>query len=134
MNARGFIDARASSLTALSTMACCRRKTFSPVPKRVPVTRSVFVFLFLSILCAAYPVAADPSPPNSIAGLVISNAKTGRVGIGTADPIATLDVYHGDSTGAACTAELAGAMRYAVNKLQLCDGAGWRNVSLDKAP
>ena len=60
-----------------------------------------------------------------------------RVGIGTMQPAATLDVYHGElkigSTGAACTAELAGALRSADNKLQFCDGAAWRNVSLDKA-
>ena len=99
--------------------------------------RCVSVFLFLAVLWAVHPAAADPSPPNSFAGQVISDAKTGRVGIGTADPTATLDVYKGEikigSTGAACTAQLAGAMRSADTRLQYCDGASWRNVSLDKA-
>jgi hypothetical protein len=67
----------------------------------------------------------------------MSDSKTGRVGIGTTEPQATLDVYHGEiklgSTGAVCVSALAGTLRYAVGKLQLCDGAGWRNVSLDKA-
>lgn len=95
------------------------------------------VFLFVAVLCAAHPAAAEQSPPNSFAGQVMSDGKSGRVGIGTAVPQATLDVYEGEikigSTGAACTAELAGALRAADNKLQFCDGAGWRNVSLDKA-
>jgi hypothetical protein len=116
-------------------------KDIPPVPKRVPVTRCVFVFLFLAVLWAVHPAAADPSPPNTGSvinpGSVISDGTTGRVGIGTADPTATLDVYHGEikigSTGAACTAQLAGAMRSADARLQYCDGASWRNVSLDKA-
>jgi hypothetical protein len=60
-----------------------------------------------------------------------------RLGIGTTEPLATLDVYQGEiklgSTGVACTGVLAGTLRFADTKLQLCDGAGWRNVSLDKA-
>jgi hypothetical protein len=77
------------------------------------------------------------SPPNSFAGQVMSDGKTGRVGIGTMEPQATLDVYRGEiklgSTGAVCVSTLAGALRYAAGRLQLCDGASWRNVSLDKA-
>ena len=68
---------------------------------------------------------------------MMSDGKTGRVGVGTTTPQATLDVYQGEikigSTGAPCTAALAGSLRYSINKLQLCDGTGWRNVSLDKA-
>jgi hypothetical protein len=59
------------------------------------------------------------------------------VGIGTTRPLATLDVSRGEvklgSTGAPCSAALAGTLRYAFAKLQFCDGADWRNVSLDKA-
>jgi hypothetical protein len=91
----------------------------------------------LFALCAAYPAFAEDSPANSFAGQIMTNGKIGRVGIGTTRPQATLDVYQGEikigSTGAACTAELAGAMRSTDDKLQFCDGAGWRNVSLDKA-
>ena len=65
------------------------------------------------------------------------DGKTIIVGIGTMKPLATLDVSRGEvklgSTGAPCKAVLAGTLRYANAKLQLCDGAGWRNVSLDKA-
>jgi hypothetical protein len=107
-----------------------------------------FAFSFLS--CAFLFLATQPSfadatasatsaqpPVNDFAGQIMSNGGTGRVGIGTREPAATLDVYQGEvkigSTGAACTSGLAGALRYANSKLQLCDGAGWRNVSLDKA-
>jgi hypothetical protein len=101
------------------------------------VKRSVFVFLFIAVLCAAHPAAAEQSPPNDFAGQIMSDGRIGRVGVGTTTPQATLDVYQGEikigSTGAACTAEIVGALRSADNKLQFCDGAGWRNVSLDKA-
>jgi len=93
--------------------------------------------LFVAVLCAAHPAAAEQSPPNSFAGQVMSDAKTGRVGIGTMEPQATLDVYQGEikigSTGAACDGALAGALRSTNAKLQYCDGTSWRNVSLDKA-
>ena len=98
--------------------------------------RRVSVSLFAAVLCAAHPAAAEQSPPNSFAGQIMTGYK-GRVGIGTTEPAATLDVYRGEikigSTGAVCVSALAGTLRYAVNKLQLCDGAAWRNVSLDKA-
>jgi hypothetical protein len=101
------------------------------------VKRSVFVFLFVAVLCAASPAAAEQSPPNSFAGQVMADGRTGRVGVGTTTPQATLDVYQGEikigSTGAACTTEIVGAIRSADKKLQFCDGTSWRNVSLDKA-
>ena len=86
---------------------------------------------------SAGPVADVPRPGNDFAGQIMSNGIPGRVGIGTRLPAATLDVYQGEvkvgSTGVPCTKDLAGAIRYADTKLQLCDGAGWRNVILDKA-
>jgi hypothetical protein len=105
--------------------------------KGVLVQRCVSVFVCLVVLCAVSVAFADPSPTNSFAGQMISDGNTGRVGVGTSTPQATLDVYQGEikigSTGAACTAEIAGAMRSVDNKLQFCNGASWRNVSLDKA-
>ena len=93
--------------------------------------------IFVLVLFIGHSAKADHSAANDFAGQVMSDSKTGRVGIGTTQPAATLDVYQGEvkigSSGAACTAALAGAIRYASTKLQLCDGAGWRNVSLDKA-
>jgi hypothetical protein len=100
------------------------------------VKRCVSAFLCLFVLCAAHPTAAEQSPPNDFSGEIMSGYN-GRVGVGTVRPAATLDVYQGEikigSSGAACTKELPGALRYADARLQLCDGAGWRNVSLDKA-
>jgi hypothetical protein len=104
-----------------------------------------FVFALIIIAAAALLSFADTAvsatPParaaNDFAGQVMSDGSMGRVGIGTREPAATLDVYQGEiklgSTGTPCTKVLAGAIRYADTKLQLCDGASWRNVSLDKA-
>ena len=104
--------------------------------KGVLVQRCVFVFLFIAVLCAAHPTAAEQSPPNDFAGQIMSDGKSGRVGVGTKQPQATLDVYRGEikigSTGEPCVSVLAGTLRYSINKLQLCDGTAWRNVSLDK--
>ena len=96
--------------------------------------RRVLVVLCLVVFCAATAAFADEGPANRP---VLQDGKTGFVGIGTGIPQTALDVYHGEvrlgSSGVNCTAQIAGAMRSADNKLQFCDGAGWRNVSLDKA-
>jgi hypothetical protein len=89
------------------------------------------------VLCIGHPARADQSQTNDFGGQIMSGVDRRRVGIGTREPAATLDVYQGEvkigSSGAACMGALAGTLRYANSKLQLCDGAGWRNVSLDKA-
>lgn len=101
------------------------------------MTRCDFVVLAVAlVLCVQFPARADQPPANDIAGQVVTGYE-GRVGIGTREPAATLDVYRGEikigSTGAACSVELAGALRSVDSKLQFCDGASWRNVRLDKA-
>jgi len=101
------------------------------------VKRRVTCFLAIALVVfIGHPVKADQAAANDFAGQIMSGYN-GRVGIGTREPVATLDVYQGEvkigSSGAACTAALAGTLRYADAKLQLCDGAGWRKVSLDKA-
>jgi hypothetical protein len=95
----------------------------------------------LLVLCvaltAAHQAKADQPPANDFAGQIISDSQTGRVGVGTTKPAATLDVYQGEiklgSTGEPCNKGRAGTIRYTESKLQLCDGEGWRNVRLDKA-
>jgi hypothetical protein len=61
-------------------------------------------------------------------GGVILNA--GNVGIGTAKPTTALDAHNGEirvgSSGKPCTAEIAGAIRYADKNLQFCNGKGWQ--------
>ena len=55
---------------------------------------------------------------------------TGRVGIGTAEPQATLDVAGGVRVGedtGDCTAPRAGTLRWS-SGLQVCDGQAWRPV------
>jgi hypothetical protein len=95
-----------------------------------------YILAFALVFCIQLPARADQPLANDVPGQVVTGYK-GRVGIGTLEPAATLDVYHGEiklgSSGAACSKELAGALRSTDSKLQFCDGAGWRNVSLDKA-
>jgi hypothetical protein len=97
-----------------------------------------FLTIFLSIAPSARADNAPAKPAKQPIGVFASDdGTTIIVGIGTTKPLATLDVSRGElkigSTGASCSATLAGRLRYAAAKLQLCDGAGWRNVSLDKA-
>lgn len=104
-----------------------------------------FCLLLIAIMTAPAVVekslATEVSSNSNAAtgrGYVFSDDKTGRIGIGTAQPLATLDVSEGEvkigSTGALCSNALAGTLRSTNSKLQFCDGASWRNVSLDKGP
>jgi hypothetical protein len=98
--------------------------------------RVITVVVFGVFLCVQGTVRADQPPANDFAGQVMSDSKSGRVGIGTTTPAATLDVYRGEikigSTGTACAKALNGALRSENSKLQFCDGASWRNVSFDR--
>ena len=98
--------------------------------------RVLTVFAFGVFLCVQFSARADQPPTNKFAGQIITGVDGKRVGIGTTAPAATLDVYQGEiklgSTGARCTKDLNGALRSEHSKLQFCDGASWRNVSLDK--
>ncbi|GLR89782.1 hypothetical protein [Bradyrhizobium iriomotense] len=104
--------------------------------------RCVCVLAFVLALLAHHAAAADqpkadPSKTNPVGGMVFSGANHCCVGIGTASPNANLDVYQGElklgASGVGCSGKNEGALRYAAKHLQLCDGTGWRNVSLDKA-
>jgi hypothetical protein len=98
------------------------------------------------LLMSAAPSLADTAnarapaqpPLNDFAGQIMSNGKTGRVGIGTQTPAATLEVYKGEiklgSTGAACTKELTGTIRFADDQLWVCNSTGWRAVLVSAAP
>jgi hypothetical protein len=103
----------------------------------VRVKRCASFLWLLPVLCAAPRTGADQSPPDKFAGQVTTDSKIEPVGIGTVTLQATVDVYKGEikigSTGATCIAEFAGALRSDSAHLQVHDGAGWRNVSLDKA-
>jgi hypothetical protein len=98
--------------------------------------RCLFLIPILIVaICIAAPAQAAGNASEKIG--IYTDEKIPRVGIGTTSPLTTLDVSKGEiklgSTGAPCTAALAGAIRYAEARLQLCDGAGWRNLCLDKA-
>jgi hypothetical protein len=122
--------------------------SFRAFRKGVFVKRCVVCILFLvSVLFLALPVHADESvslvgsttsPANDFAGQIIANGISGRVGIGTKLPAATLEVYQGEiklgSTGAACTKELIGAIRFADDRLWVCNSRGWRALATDGPP
>lgn len=97
--------------------------------------RCVPCFLaFALVLFVGHSSKADQPAANNLAGQIVSNGKTGRVGIGTGEPAATLDVYRGEvkvgSTGAPCTKANAGALRFADDQLQVCNSYGWRAVAV----
>jgi hypothetical protein len=103
------------------------------------VKRFHFCFLVSALaLIILHPALADnaKAAKQPVGVFTSDDGTTVLAGIGTTKPLATLDVSRGEvkigSTGAPCTAQIAGAIRYADSHLQLCDGTGWRNVSLDK--
>jgi hypothetical protein len=75
----------------------------------------------------------SPRPANIAALCLIALL----IGIGTNRPVTVLDAPFGEikpgSSGAACTAQIAGAIRYADAKLQVCDGKNWRMLALEPA-
>jgi hypothetical protein len=100
-------------------------------------SRVVVFFLIVALVFVGGPTHAEQSPASKNTPGQVNFGEYARVGINTKTPATTLDVYQGEirigSSGAACTKDLMGALRAADNKLQFCDGAGWRNVSFDKA-
>jgi hypothetical protein len=106
------------------------------------VKRPFIIVLFIIAIFLAAPLAREsdgggkPAVP-PIGMYTWDDGNTVLVGVGTTKPLATLDVTRGEvkigSTGTACGAKLAGTLRFAESKLQLCDGISWRNVSLEKA-
>jgi hypothetical protein len=87
---------------------------------------------FAFVLCIGKPgysaVPVGKTPP----GEIISHDD--RVGIGTETPAARLDVYNGEikvgSSGAACTKDLVGMIRFAADKLQVCNSHGWQSLAV----
>jgi hypothetical protein len=94
----------------------------------VSLSVGLAVVVLIGHLASAAELASNPD-----AGRIASD--DGRVGIGTGKPAATLDVYKGEikigSSGAACTKELAGMIRYADDQLQVCNSRGWQLLATD---
>jgi hypothetical protein len=91
-----------------------------------------------SILCLGVALLGQPTRTyatnNDVTGdNFFVDAKTGHLGIGTAQPASAVDAGTGEikvgSSGTACTRVIEGAIRYADKRLQFCDGEGWRSVS-----
>jgi len=99
--------------------------------------RLVALALFIALPLSARADAPPTSGYTGFTGIEIySDARLNRAGIGIPQPQTTLDVageIKPSSSGAACTATIAGALRYASGKLQLCDGTSWRNLALEPA-
>lgn len=94
---------------------------------------SRLVVALVVILLSAQIAAATKAAENPDAGRIISD--DGRVGVGTGKPVAALDVYRGEiklgASGAACTKELAGALRFTDDQLQVCNSRGWQSIVSD---
>jgi hypothetical protein len=78
----------------------------------------VFLLVVVLLLCLDQSAKAEQSSANDLAG------------IGTTTPDAPLFAYPGGvrigSTGTPCTKDLAGTLRFADDKLWLCNSYGWR--------
>lgn len=107
-----------------------------------PRPANLAALCLIVLLTGAHPAHADtaagtPAVP-SYDGKVLEGGKNlGAIGIGTDRPVTVLDAPFGEikpgSSGAACTAQIAGAIRYVNARLQVCDGASWRVVALEPA-
>jgi hypothetical protein len=97
--------------------------------------RYVFLLLLLPMLSVASIAHANSSDKTSAKEPIYVFSNSDGVGIGTTQPLVTLDLSRGEvkigSTGEPCTHTLAGTLRYAAARLQLCNGQQWRNISLD---
>ena len=107
--------------------------TFGNFLRGIAMKFSFLFFIVLAlVLCIGQPGQASDSGKTTPPGEITS--EDGRVGIGTATPAATLDVYKGEikigSSGAACTKELAGMIRFADDQLQVCNSHGWQSVTV----
>jgi hypothetical protein len=91
------------------------------------------------ILCLAVALLGRPPCAHAADSVDVTgsnfyvDAKTGHIGIGTAQPASAVDAGIGEvkvgSSGAACTRAIEGAIRYAHKKLHLRDSEGWRSAS-----
>lgn len=83
--------------------------------------RRYYLYFVAFALFLCVPAAADQASANNAV---------------TVTPPGSLYVYLGavkiGSTETPCSKELIGTLRSQNSRLQFCDGASWRNVSLDK--
>ncbi|MCK1745758.1 hypothetical protein IVA80_34600 [Bradyrhizobium sp. 139] len=133
--------AQTASKSGLTSQPC-EECAGSPCALAFCQKRCVCIFsLVLALLVHGAAVADQPkvlqTQTNPVGGMVLAGANHCCVRIGTASPNAYLDVYQGElkvgSSGVGCSGKHEGELRYCAKHLQLCDGNGWRNVSLDKA-
>ena len=107
-----------------------------------PRPANLAAFCLVALLAVAHLAHADtaagtPAVPSYDGKVLEGGENLGAIGIGTNRPVTVLDAPTGEikpgSSGAACTAQIAGAIRYADVKLQVCDGTSWRVVALEPA-
>jgi hypothetical protein len=92
------------------------------------------LILRVAVALLRWPLCARAADSVDVTGSKFYvNAKTGHIGIGTAQQPSAVDAGIGEvtvgSSRSACTRSIDGAVRYANKKLQFCDGEGWRSVS-----
>ena len=107
-----------------------------------PRPANLAALCLIALLTGAHPAQADtaagtPAVPSYDGKVLEGGENLGAIGIGTNRPVTVLDAPFGEikpgSSGAACTAQIAGALRYAEGKLKVCDGASWRVLALEPA-
>jgi hypothetical protein len=107
-----------------------------------PRTANLAAFCLIVLLTGAHPAhagtaAGTPAVLSYNGRTVFGGENLDSIGIGTNRPATVLDAPFGEikpgTSGAACTTQIAGALRYAEGKLQVCDGASWRVVALEPA-
>jgi hypothetical protein len=101
--------------------------------------RVVALALLLALPWSAHADTPPSSPavPTGDGHFMYGGKYLGSIGIGTDRPATVLDAPIGEirpgSSGASCTAQIGGAIRYADAKLQVCDGANWRVLVMEPA-
>jgi hypothetical protein len=101
-----------------------------------------FLLLALFVIAASPPASAATAREKNAAAskhqaapakpLGVFTDPNGNTGIGTAQPLATLDVpgeVKLGSTGAACTPQLAGTVRFEHDQLSVCNSRGWQPLT-----
>lgn len=110
--------------------------------RHFPRPANIAALCLIVLLTAAHPAHANtaagtPAVLSYNGRTVFGGENLDSIGIGTNRPVTVLDAPFGEikpgSSGAACTAQIAGALRYADAKLQVCDGTAWRVVALEPA-
>ncbi|AZZ36060.1 hypothetical protein CIK05_04395 [Bdellovibrio sp. qaytius] len=117
----------ATSYTALTNSLSTVGTSFSTVTSTLNSLGSSVTAVTTSVASLSASMAAMISSQWATSGTTI-NYVAGRVGLGTTNPAATLDVSGGVRIGvvnSSCASALAGTLRYNAGLVEYCDGSSW---------